>query len=171
MHYITHPPTFRTNVQGKLNNLFDDSVSAVNLEKGIYNWSLNESTQRKIVKKWSNPYFVQIYIDHLRSIYLNLMHNAPLIERAKSRTIQSHTIAFMTHYEMNPERWDPLIQEKTIADKNKFEFKMEATTDTFVCRACKSIRCSYMQLQTRCADEPMTIFVTCIDCGKRWKTS
>jgi transcription elongation factor S-II len=24
-------------------------------------------------------------------------------------------------------------------------------------------------LQTRSADEPMTIFITCVNCNKRWK--
>ena len=30
-------------------------------------------------------------------------------------------------------------------------------------------KCTYYQLQTRSADEPMTTFVTCINCGNRWK--
>jgi DNA-directed RNA polymerase subunit M/transcription elongation factor TFIIS len=46
--------------------------------------------------------------------------------------------------------------------------KMEATTDQFVCGKCKSRKCSYYQLQTRSADEPMTTFVTCTNCNNRW---
>ena len=52
---------------------------------------------------------------------------------------------------------------------NKFETNIEAATDTFKCRKCHSKKCTYMQVQTRTADEPMTTFVTCIDCGNRWK--
>jgi transcription elongation factor S-II len=29
--------------------------------------------------------------------------------------------------------------------------------------------CTYYQLQTRSADEPMTTFVTCVNCDNRWK--
>ena len=47
--------------------------------------------------------------------------------------------------------------------------QLDANTDNFTCYRCKSKRCSYYQLQTRSADEPMTTFVTCIDCGNRWK--
>ena len=72
---------------------------------------------------------------------------------------------------MSPERWDDLIKAKSIRDKNKFEQKLEAMTDTFTCRKCKGKQCTYYQLQTRSADEPMTIFVSCIQCGNRWKTS
>ena len=77
----------------------------------------------------------------------------------------------MTHQEMRPDRWEELIKAKSIKDKAKFEQNIEAATDIFTCRKCKSKKCTYYQLQTRSADEPMTIFVTCLDCGTRWKTS
>ena len=44
-------------------------------------------------------------------------------------------------------------------------------TDLFKCRKCKSNDCSYFQLQTRSADEPMTTYVWCYGCGNRWKVS
>lgn len=37
------------------------------------------------------------------------------------------------------------------------------------CKKCKSYYTEYYQLQTRSADEPMTTFVCCKSCGKRWK--
>lgn len=37
------------------------------------------------------------------------------------------------------------------------------------CPACKKYDCSYNQMQTRSADEPMTTFCHCNNCGKRWK--
>ena len=70
---------------------------------------------------------------------------------------------------MDPVKWDPLIQAKIKRDKYKFETNIEAATDTFKCRKCQSNKCTYYQMQTRSADEPMTTFVTCIDCGNRWK--
>ena len=54
-------------------------------------------------------------------------------------------------------------------DKSKCEVNLEAATDEFTCFKCKKSRCTYYQLQTRSADEPMTTFVTCINCGNRWK--
>ena len=56
-----------------------------------------------------------------------------------------------------------------IKDENKFTPKIEASTDDFICGKCKSKKCTYYQLQTRSADEPMTTFVTCLDCGNRFK--
>lgn len=47
--------------------------------------------------------------------------------------------------------------------------QQEASTDAFKCGKCKQRKCTYYQLQTRSADEPMTTFVTCVNCGNRWK--
>ncbi|XP_019867405.1 transcription elongation factor S-II [Aethina tumida] len=42
-------------------------------------------------------------------------------------------------------------------------------TDMLKCGKCKKKNCTYNQLQTRSADEPMTTFVLCNECGNRWK--
>ena len=166
---IANPDTFRVSIREQLNVLLNDVNLALNLEKGILNWSLKEASQRKVVKKWDNPYFTTIYIDHLKSIYINLKKNMGLIEQMKMKSIKPHIIAFMTHQELMPDKWEPLIQAKIKRDKNKYEIDIEAATETFKCRKCRSTKCTYMQVQTRSADEPMTTFVTCLDCGQRWK--
>jgi len=169
MRVIKEPEQFRNNIQQKLNNILNNEVNSKNLEKGIYNYSLKEATNRKIIKKWDNAFFVQLYIDRIRSIYLNLLNNKSLIESLNKNDIKAHQIAFMTHQELNPEKWDKLIQQKIKRDKYKYETNLEAATDTFKCRKCYSNKCTYYQMQTRSADEPMTTFVTCINCGNRWK--
>ena len=161
--------TFRVNVRNQLNKFLSDEKNSTNLEKGIYNFALKEATTRKVIKKWDNPYFVQIYKDRLWSIYSNLKKNTSLIENVKNGNIKAHTIAFMTHQEMDVERWRTLIDAKIKRDKHKFESTIEAATDTFTCRKCHKNQCTYYQMQTRSADEPMTTFVQCIPCGNRWK--
>ena len=167
---IENHALFRENVVKKIDVILNNDKHSMNLEKGIYNYSLKEATRRKVIKKWDNPYFVQIYVDHLRSIFLNLK-NDDILSQIKDGSIKSHTIAFMTHQELNPNRWAMMIEQKSKRDKSKFEVNMEAATDLFTCKKCKSKKCTYYQLQTRSADEPMTIFVTCLECGFRFKTS
>ena len=166
---IENPDNFRTNIRNKLIEFFEEEKHAANLEKGIHNWSLKEATNRKVVKKWDNPFFVQIYIDHLRSVYINLKDNDHLIKLVKNGEIKAHEIAFMTHQEMKPQQWEQLIKAKMIRDKNKFEQKLEANTDTFTCRKCRSKECNYYSMQTRSADEPSTLYIECCQCGNRWK--
>ena len=166
---ITYSGTFLFNMKMKLNNIINNDKLSSNMEKGIFNYSLKESNNKKVVKKWDNPYFVQIYTDRMRSIIYNLTKHDILLEQLKNETIKPQDIAFMTHYEMSPEKWKPMLMVKSVKDKVKFETNIEASTDTFTCRKCRGNKTTYYQLQIRSADEPATTFINCIDCGNKWK--
>lgn len=170
MHNIANSERFRLNIRNKLKIIVDDDAISINLEKGVFNYAIKEATNQKIIKKWENPHFVQLYLDRMRSIYINLK-DALLVNRLKTGDIAPQTLVFMTHQEMNPDRWRTLIEQKMKRDANKYtNTDIQASTDMFTCRKCKSKRCTYYELQTRSADEPATIFVTCLDCGKNWKS-
>jgi len=169
MHKVSNDISFRENVQARLKAIIIDEKNAINLEKGIYNYAIKEANNKKIIKKWENPYFSQIYIDRLRTIYLNLK-NPDLLSQLNSNEITPQSVAFMTHQEMNPQHWRSMIELKIKRDANKYTNNVQASTDMFTCKKCRSKRCTYYELQTRSADEPATIFVTCLDCGKNWKS-
>ena len=157
---IENPENFRVNIRKKINERLNNEKASLNLEKGIFNYTLKEADRCKIVKKWDNKFFVEIYLNHLRSILNNL--NDKWINEINSGSIQPHKIAFMTHQELNSELWAEFIEIKSKRDKNKFETNVAAATDTFTCRKCKGNQCTYYQMQTRSADEPMTTFCQCI---------
>ena len=169
MYKISNSDNFRNNIRTKISSIIDDENICINLEKGIFNYAIKEANSKKIIKKWDNPYFVQLYLDRLRSIYLNLK-NEDLLIQLKNKEITPQSLAFMTHQEMNPAHWRILIDKKIKRDANKYTTNIKASTDMFTCKKCKSKRCTYYELQTRSADEPATIFVTCLDCGKNWKS-
>jgi len=169
MQTISNPDSFRKNIRTKIQPILGDETISTNLEIAIYNYAIKEANSRKIIKKWDNPHFVQLYIDRLRSIYVNLK-NVDLVEQVKTGEITPQTLAFMTHQELNPGRWSKLIEQKIKRDASKFTTNVQASTDMFTCKKCRSKKCTYYELQTRSADEPATIFVTCLNCGKHWKS-
>ena len=77
MYRIPQPDKFRENIRTKLQeqmsqrNIVNDKI-ARNLERAIFNYAIQEASRKKIIKKWENPFFSQIYVDRLRSIYKNL---------------------------------------------------------------------------------------------------
>jgi len=172
-HTISHPETFRANVRSKLEQLIgtmeNEPNMYLNLEKGIFNYAIKEATQRKIVKKWENVHFTQLYVDKLRSIYMNLK-NPEFVEQIKNKDVTPQMVAFMTHQEIKPSQWKVLIDRKIKRDASKYTDNIQASTDMYQCRKCKSKRCTYYEMQTRSADEPATIFITCLDCGKHWRS-
>lgn len=161
-------PKFRENIRSEFSKIIGSDELATNLEKGVFNFAIKEATIKKEVKKWENPWFVQLYTDRLRTIYINLK-TPQVLEQLQSGELKPQIYAFMTHQEMNPDRWKDLIEKKSLLDKNKYNTKLVARTDMFTCGKCKSKKCTYYTMQTRSADEPETIFITCLDCGKNWK--
>ena len=144
------------------------------IEKSIYNYTVEFSDTKGILKQWHNPFFKKSYVAKARSIYSNLnpnsyIKNNELIHKLINGNIETKRIAFMEPHELYPEKWDTLLKQKHKEDECIYETRLDMGTDLFHCGRCNTKNCSFYQLQTRSADEPMTTFVTCINCGKKWK--
>eukprot|EP01083_Nonionella_stella_P046717 125122_1 len=67
------------------------------------------------------------------------------------------------------------LQEKRRKDEDwamqeiRSDINQQPATDQFKCGRCKERKCTYYQMQTRGADEPMTVFVCCVVCQNRWR--
>lgn len=165
---VQDPEKFRSTIVKHINKYVDNEVYSQNIEKSIYNFTILKSKKEKIVKKWDNVSFVLVYINKFKIIFHNIK-NPIILKKIVSREIPPHKVAFMTHIDLLPEKWNEKLEEKKLRLQNKFFPKIEASTDNFTCGKCRSKACTYYQLQTRSADEPMTTFVTCTNCGNRWK--
>lgn len=148
---------------------FINNYCVSNMEKAVFNWAIEQSNKVNIIAQWDNPFFCAIYKDRLRSLYINLKKNVRLIDCIINKTRLPHEVVLQTHYEWNPDVWRQLQLELEYAKQREKENAMESMTDMFECRKCHSRKTSYYQLQTRSADEPMTVFVTCLECGTKWK--
>jgi len=172
---MDNPEQFRANVKIIFGGLCDNNKQGDNIERSIFNAILQNADDKNIVKKWDNKLFCLLYINKFRSIYINFKYILPEIQ---SKKIKSKDVGFMTHQEFNPKLWKKVEIELEERNQNKYTPVLEASTDSYECRKCKAsfpkerekyTKCTYYQLQTRSADEPMTTYVTCINCGCRWK--
>ena len=143
----------------KLEAILDDKTIITNVEKSVYNEALKISTMKRVEKSWSNKIFQHIYKQIFISIMLNFKNeDTKLLEKIKNKTIPAKNIAGLTQQEIYPENWKVL------------EFGDDKVEDgSFQCKKCKSRKTTYYSLQTRSSDEPMTNFITCIECKNRWK--
>ena len=144
------------------------------LERSIFEAAYQYSQKQYIACNWKVPQFCEVYQQKARTILSNIHPESPvmntrLLMRVKDGEFTLASIPFMSSYEMFPEKWfmlkDKLLQrEQKILEGNK-----SRATDQFKCRRCQKRECVYYELQTRSADEPMTIFITCLNCGKEWR--
>lgn len=165
---VSNPDAFRKEIKKYIFSKVQDNKIANNVEKSIFNFSIKKAIEMKVVRKWDNGSFVIIYMNKFKMIFHNLKNDI-IVEKLKQNVVKPHEVSFLTHVELLPEKWKQEIQDKKLRLENKFFPKIEASTDNFTCGKCKSKACTYYQLQTRSADEPMTTFVTCTQCGNRWK--
>jgi DNA-directed RNA polymerase subunit M/transcription elongation factor TFIIS len=163
----------RANVRAKLAGalrLADDEVH--DLETGIFNRAIADFVDG--TPTWRSARFRQRYVDIARGVFTNLdpasyVGNARLRARLDEREFAPHEVPFLAAHHAFPERWAAVMDDKVRRDEVVFMERQAAITDQFKCGRCKKRECIYRELQLRSADEPMTVFVTCTNCGNRWK--
>lgn len=113
------------------------------------------------------------YKNKIKSRVLNLRdkRNVELKLLIIDNAITPEKFAVMTSEEM---ACDELKKQREEITKQAIkDHQLAKTTGTssgeFKCGKCGKRNTTYNQMQTRSADEPMTTFVYCMECGNRWK--
>jgi DNA-directed RNA polymerase subunit M/transcription elongation factor TFIIS len=145
-----------------------------NLESAIFLSALHSAEKRHISKVWTYPLFTQLYSSVARTIVGNLnpntyIQNKNLFKRFEDGELSLEEIASFGHTDLYPEIWKDSLIRQFEREKRQLEGNRAMATDQFLCKGCKKRECTYYELQTRSADEPMTIFIQCLNCGKRWR--
>lgn len=142
---------------------------AAQLEKVHWNATLRKAAADGIALVWENPRLRDRYTTRALGLAFNLRHE-PLRDSVVSKKVGLKQFVGMKPWEMRPDLYESIFED--IARRQLRREAPLSTTDApdgaFTCR-CGSKKTVYTQLQTRSADEPMTTFVHCLSCGKRWK--
>jgi transcription elongation factor S-II len=133
-----------------------------------------EAERRGLVRHHANPLFQALYKSVVRRIIGNLdpasyVGNTHLHKQFMSGDLRLEMLRSMTIQDLNPGLYKDLYERQLLREQAQLEGNKAMSTEIFTCMRCKKNQCTYYQLQTRSADEPMTTFITCLNCGKRWK--
>lgn len=126
------------------------------------------------------------YIEKARSLAFNLKKNTDLTQDVILGSVEAKDLVHMTSEQLasaeakkaRAEEAKKLIDSKRLDWEQANEDKINEMcgikgdllkASLFTCGRCKSTKTTSTQKQTRSADEPMTVFVLCLNCGKRWK--
>eukprot|EP00475_Leptophrys_vorax_P040813 TRINITY_DN763_c0_g1_i2.p1 TRINITY_DN763_c0_g1~~TRINITY_DN763_c0_g1_i2.p1 ORF type:complete len:318 (+),score=82.58 TRINITY_DN763_c0_g1_i2:46-999(+) len=120
----------------------------------------------------------QAYKDKSREILFNLrdQSNASFNAKLADGTMDPFSVASLSGLDLWSEQARKELeskikydQEARRSDWQREQNRKNAKPGMFWCGKCKKNKTTYYQLQTRGADEPMTTFVTCLNCGNRWR--
>ena len=113
------------------------------------------------------------YKNRVRSRVINLKDakNPKFRESVRLGIITPDQLAKMTSEEMASDDLKNLRAKftKEAIDDHQMARTQGAKTSLLVCGKCKKNNVVYSEMQTRSADEPMTTFAFCQECGHRWK--
>ncbi|EFC46968.1 predicted protein, partial [Naegleria gruberi] len=113
------------------------------------------------------------YDDHCRTLSrnLNASNNDDFRSNVYHSIIPIEQLPIMKVQDMaskEKQKENALLQERKL--HNSMVAKPAAVESSmFRCGKCKKTQCTFYEMQTRSADEPMTAFITCLSCGNRWK--
>ena len=167
-----------TEIREKTRELFKGlkltDIQSKDLEIGIFNFCIDYATENQFPCSWSCDMFKELYMAKAKSLYCNLnakysIKNKRLLKRLQDKEFMPHDLATLRPENMYPEIWKDIIDRELLHTKDAYEAQSVAMTDRYTCGKCKKNRCSYYEMQTRSADEPMTMFISCLHCGHRWK--
>lgn len=184
-------PPLRQNIAKKLQSLLELSRKEM-LEAGVNqdafkNMCVSCATEiEQAISQQKNGHDRTVYTDKARSLCFNMKKNSQLRSNLLMGSIAADELVKMSSEELatsektharNAEV-DKLRESRLLDWDTKNESKINdmcgikgdlLQASLFTCGRCKSIKTTSTQKQTRSADEPMTVFVLCLDCGKRWK--
>lgn len=163
----------RAKVVARFRAALDDDTLARHLEIALWNWALRTCKRDRIPLYFTKRLRYR-YTTRALSLQFNLTHarNPGLRDRVLARKVPLKQLVDMKPQEMFPELWEPVYQRVAERQLRRMAASTSAETapdGSYVCARCKSAKTVYTAMQTRSADEPMTIFVSCLSCGKNWK--
>ena len=145
---------------------------ACTIESGIHNMFDSDSDKAN-------------YATKARSLMFNLKNNETLRCNIIDGTLDAELVVHLTPAQLASEEknkeaekykeeavaerrgdWNRIARDQIMRDNGLDPNK----GGEFQCKKCKGTKTSHYSMQTRSADEPMTVFVCCLGCGNRWRT-
>ena len=160
-------------IQKTLGSYFSE-YDCTKLECMILTSALADAKTKFAVKHFENSLFQVCYMNAARRLISNInptsyVKNTNLLEKIQQGVITIDELATMNGLDYCPELYADLRNRMTLREKHLLEGNKAMATDMFKCGQCHKRETTYYELQTRSADEPMTKFINCLNCGNRWR--
>lgn len=157
----------------ELLSLEEDDTIPRNLEIGTNNWAINKSLKMRQIPAFDNRKHTERYKQKFLELKKCLQFSPDLKKKLLNRELKTSMVFDMQPNHMWPGGpYDKRLQasiersmKKEVSIVNEKDYK-----GLFRCAKCREYKTTYYEMQTRSADEPMTVFITCHICDITWKS-
>ncbi len=144
-----------------------------NVPQKIYDFTLEIETKLYEVYNSSSDKKDK-YLKQTKAIVLNLYSNMEFVKEIFEGNLAADKISIMEPSEMASKeikiKREKLKEEAFNSRRSDWNMlHASKKPGIYRCGKCKSYSTTYTQAQIRRADEPMTTFITCLDCTHSWK--
>jgi len=153
----------RKTVVSELKSILKSKSLSKEIETSIYDYTIDFCTNKNI----DDDMCEYIYDEKYQQLFDKINEDVKLFKKnIKNKVFKASQLAFLSPQELEPEKWKELTEKK----RKKRELQQNANvTDQYTCSKCGGKKHTVIMLQTRSADEPMTQFITCTNCGFTFK--
>ncbi len=164
--------------------LSGDKTVATHVEEALYRQTIFEALPKDVAMRTSvRESLLSAYRSKARQLIRNIQQNATLRDGLRCGDVKPDTLVTMRAQDLNPlaphwvaqrQRRQALQAQKEAEDAERRAEcaraeEEQGSSAKETCPRCHQSNYDYYQIQTRSADEPMTVFFTCRNCGKQWK--
>jgi transcription elongation factor S-II len=153
----------RLNAVKNIDKSINEEKKSKQIEDSIYNYSVSYAESNNFSDEET---LIEIYGHKVDDIIFNLKDKSNNYLKSGILGNSIDNVGFLAPHKLNPNLWKAIIDKREWIEYKKNNM---ATTDIYLCKKCGKRKCTFYQLQTRSADEPMTTFVDCQVCGNSWK--
>ena len=147
----------------ELLSLEEDDTIPRNLEIGTNNWAINKSLKMRQIPAFDNRKHTERYKQKFLELKKCLQFSPDLKKKLLNKELKTSMVFDMQPNHMWPGGpYDKRLQasieksmKKEVSIVNEKDYK-----GLFKCAKCREYKTTYYEMQTRSADEPMTVFIT-----------
>ena len=147
-------------------------TKCINLEKTIHNWAILKSKELCDVPASDNHRHVNRYKTKFLEIQTCMRKAPTLKDDIVSGKLKVSDIVTTPPHVLWPDGPLAIQINESVKKSMKKDYNVANEINykgAFKCGKCRQWKTTYYEMQTRSADEPTTVFITCHLCNSHWK--
>ena len=169
---VSSPGDIRAKSTEMLKEIVGDPDIARLLERATWNHAVMFCKRKEQPLNWDNSAFRYAYTQKVLGVRYIARERPEVLE--KYMVLDPTLKAFVNAkpHELWPEKWAKAFEDaarKALRFTDASAMDPKLMPDGILKCRCGSMKTSYYEMQTRSADEPMTVFARCYTCNAKWK--